>query len=390
MPRFTFALRLSFISVALCRVAIGNIGGAADVAEEAPPAVLGRNGRVHTAVPAIHRHARAGAAQYTEVGRGSKPARWIDRPAVKSTLLVVAGGLSGAVAKTVTAPLERVKLLAQAGTQGGMTKLLGDVVAAEGLAGLWRGNPANVLRVIPNKGILLMCSDMYKAGVAAALPMTGAATVAAVAGALAGFTSVGLTYPLERVRMLMSFQICTDGACKVYDSILGTFVDVVKRQGPLGLYSGVGATVIGALPFEGIKFGANDFFKTLVPKGDDGRSAPLWSLCTGAAAGTLAHMLTYPLDTVRRRMQISGVRRPPARPPARRPRLCALVLSRRPRSQAQGAVRYANMVQCAGSILTQEGVGAFFLGIQPTLIRSVPNLGIQFLLYELLKRSIGF
>jgi len=314
MPRFTFALRLSFISVALCRVAIGNIGGAADVAEEAPPAVLGRNGRVHTAVPAIHRHARAGAAQYAEVGRGSKPARWIDRPAVKSTLLVVAGGLSGAVAKTVTAPLERVKLLAQAGTQGGMTKLLGDVVAAEGLAGLWRGNPANVLRVIPNKGILLMCSDMYKAGVAAALPMTGAATVAAVAGALAGFTSVGLTYPLERVRMLMSFQICTDGACRVYDSILGTFVDVVKRQGPLGLYSGVGATVIGALPFEGIKFGANDFFKTLVPKGDDGRSAPLWSLCTGAAAGTLAHMLTYPLDTVRRRMQISGVRRPPARP----------------------------------------------------------------------------
>ena len=274
-----------------------------------------------------------------------------------------------------------------------MTKLLGDVVAAEGLAGLWRGNPANVLRVIPNKGILLMCSDMYKAGVAAALPMTGAATVAAVAGALAGFTSVGLTYPLERVRMLMSFQICTDGACKVYDSILGTFVDVVKRQGLLGLYSGVGATVIGALPFEGIKFGANDFFKTLVPKGDDGRSAPLWSLCTGAAAGTLAHMLTYPLDTVRRRMQISGVRRPPARPPARRPRLSCPRAERaaaRSTRQAQGAVRYANMVQCAGSILTQEGVGAFFLGIQPTLIRSVPNLGIQFLLYELLKRSIGF
>ena len=136
MPRFTFALRLSFISVALCRVAIGNIGGAADVAEEAPPAVLGRNGRVAPAtVPAIHRHARAGAAQYAEVGRGSKPARWIDRPAVKSTLLVVAGGLSGAVAKTVTAPLERVKLLAQAGTQGGMTKLLGDVVAAEASPG---------------------------------------------------------------------------------------------------------------------------------------------------------------------------------------------------------------------------------------------------------------
>ena len=41
-------------------------------------------------------------------------------------------------------------------------QLLAEVVRAEGLRGLWRGNPANIVRVIPNKGVLLMCSDMYK------------------------------------------------------------------------------------------------------------------------------------------------------------------------------------------------------------------------------------
>jgi len=33
--------------------------------------------------------------------------------------------------------------------------------------------------------------------------------------------------------------------------------------------------------------------------------------------------------------------------------------------------------------------GALFLGIAPTVVRAAPNLGIQFLLYELLKGSLG-
>ena len=48
----------------------------------------------------------------------SRTARWREwrrKPAVRGALLVTAGGLSAAVAKSATAPLERVKLLAQAG-----------------------------------------------------------------------------------------------------------------------------------------------------------------------------------------------------------------------------------------------------------------------------------
>ena len=52
---------------------------------------------------------------------------WLDRPATKGAMLVLAGGLSGAIAKTVTAPLERVKLMSQAGHTGIFVQLMIDV-----------------------------------------------------------------------------------------------------------------------------------------------------------------------------------------------------------------------------------------------------------------------
>ncbi len=64
------------------------------------------------------------------------------------------------------------------------------VVKVEGWAGLWRGNMANVIRVVPNKGLTLMCSDMYKAGVMAALPGCNGATISSIAGGFAGITAV--------------------------------------------------------------------------------------------------------------------------------------------------------------------------------------------------------
>ena len=57
------------------------------------------------------------AAERHHRNHESRTARWREwrrKPAVRGALLVTAGGLSAAVAKSATAPLERVKLLAQA------------------------------------------------------------------------------------------------------------------------------------------------------------------------------------------------------------------------------------------------------------------------------------
>ena len=137
--------------------------------------------------------------------------------------------------------------------------------------------------------------------------------------------------------MRMAFRICEDMACDAYASVLSTMRSVVSANGPLGLYGGVGATLIGALPFEGVKFGAYDLLKQILPKTDDGKTLPIWSLVAGAGAGALAHTVTYPLDTVRRRMQVSG---------------------------AIGAARqYTGTFQCLQAIIVQEGWRALFLSL---------------------------
>ena len=41
-------------------------------------------------------------------------------------------------------------------------------------------------------------------------------------------------------------------------------------------------------------------------------------------------------------------------------------------------------------MVSTEGAGSLFYGLAPTVIRSLPNLGIQFLLYELLKTVLGY
>ena len=182
---------------------------------------------------------------------------WLDRPATKGAMLVLAGGFSGAIAKSATAPLERAKLMSQAGQTANFMQLMKEVrstcrplactffsvvclcrksvvssltsipsrgaavqvVKVEGWQGLWRGNMANVIRVVPNKGILLMCSDMFKATVAAALPGCGGATVSSIAGGLAGLTAVLLTYPLELVRTRMAYRLCDGLTCSPYTSV---------------------------------------------------------------------------------------------------------------------------------------------------------------------------
>jgi hypothetical protein len=66
-------------------------------------------------------------------------------------MLMFCGGIAGATAKSVVAPLERVKLLLQTGEGRGVVATLAAVVRREGVAGLWKGNLVNVIRMVPNK-----------------------------------------------------------------------------------------------------------------------------------------------------------------------------------------------------------------------------------------------
>ncbi len=279
--------------------------------------------------------------------------------------LGVSGGIAGGIAKTTVAPLERVKLLLQTGeSNSGIMMTLRKVVHHEGLYGLWRGNTVNVVRMVPSKCVLLACSDLYKD----VLGLSHLSTFAqgGIAGAFAGVTATFCTYPLDLARTRMAGLLHMGATEHAQRGAVATLRAIVHAEGVSALYRGAAPTVLGALPYEGLKFGTYDVLKRRARTRGGGETGggqgPLWRACCGAFAAMLAHTLTYPNDTIRRRLQMQGVNGQP--------------------------LRYRGWMDCFRQIVRYEGWPSLYRGLGVTMVRSVPNTGIQFAVYEACKDFI--
>lgn len=214
-------------------------------------------------------------------------------------------------------------------------------------------------RILPHKGILFGCTDIYKDRMRASLGLPSNARLSPwfsmLAGSFSGMTASFLTYPLDLVRTRMSGLIGTD-----VQGILHTGLTTVKTEGFWALYRGVGPTLVGAIPYEGIKFGSYDLIIEWLDQYD---AVPFKRVLSGGLAGMVATVLTYPNDTVRRRMQMQG---------------------------QHGASReYRHTLDCYAKLYRTHGFAIFYRGLTPTLVRAMPNMGIQFSAYESLRELLG-
>ena len=288
----------------------------------------------------------------------------MDEQSWHAIALAASGGLAGGIAKTTVAPLERIKLLLQTGEGSGVGTTLTQVVRHEGVPALWRGNTINVVRMVPSKAVLLSCSDLYKDLVGCTHFSSFAQS--GLAGAFAGATAALFTYPLDLARTRMAGTVHTAG-CSHQHGAFGTLAAIYRHEGLPALFRGASPTVLGALPYEGIKFGTYDLLKrassgTGHGHGSNGSGGALWKACCGASAATVAHVLTYPNDTLRRRLQMDGVNG--ARP------------------------QYRGYMDCARQLMRQEGMAGIYRGLALCCLRSVPNTGVQFAVYEACKDLI--
>lgn len=280
---------------------------------------------------------------------------------------MVAGGGSGVASKTAIAPLERVKILMQ--IQGmhhedtkykGITRTLGIIVKEEGWMALFKGNFANVIRVIPNYAIKFTMNDSIKEIVRRPGQTSRDFTFGQMmlSGTLAGVTQICLTYPLEVVRTrltLSSSQVIGDPYRGIWDCAKRS----VKTEGVTSLYKGIGATFLSGAPYTGLTMTFYELFKRLFPIDADGSTGHAYKLWSGAFAGLVAQTVTYPGDTIRRRMQTNGM---------------------------SGSERvYTNTWDACKKIMRNEGWRAFFKGMTANTVRCVPGAAIQFATYDIIK-----
>ena len=183
---------------------------------------------------------------------------------------ILAGGIAGIVAKSVVAPMDRIKILYQVSHQPfsfrSIPSVVRNIVRTEGFTALWKGNTATMIRVFPYSGIQFMvydrCKQFFRQSHHPASEhavSSDAATMitpleSLVSGMVAGTISVLCTYPLDLTRAQLAVLKKTPGK----GGFVSVLVDNYRHRSWPGLFRGISPTLLGILPYSGFAFALNE------------------------------------------------------------------------------------------------------------------------------------
>ncbi|KAF5345298.1 hypothetical protein D9758_008474 [Tetrapyrgos nigripes] len=308
----------------------------------------------------------------------------------------IAGGFAGCVAKTVVAPLDRVKILFQAsnpdfqkyaGSWSGAFRAGHEIFNSQGVRGLFQGHSMTLLRVFPYAAIKFMAYDQIL------MPTREQETNFRrfAAGSISGTLSVFFTYPLEVIRVRMAFHTRTTGQHNNHLALYQTLhqmyheralepqsiatssksgaVPVASKQflnqfPILKFYRGFTATIIGMIPYAGVSFLSWGYLRArFIPEGDkNSKATPLADLTIGAVSGAVAQTASYPFEVIRRRMQVGGITRPD---------------------------RWLRWGETISSIWKASGWRGFYVGLTIGYLKVVPMTAVSFAVWQGGKRILG-
>uniref|UniRef100_A0A7R9Z3T0 ADP,ATP carrier protein n=1 Tax=Chlamydomonas euryale TaxID=1486919 RepID=A0A7R9Z3T0_9CHLO len=190
------------------------------------------------------------------------------------------------------------------------------------------------------------------------------------AGAATGVLKTMLFYPLDVARVHLTAAVPPYGRCAATaggadGTVRGALSDAVARNGVRGLYHGLLLSMAGVVPYLSLSFTAYDVLKQQLPETRAAHAAwwyPLAKMGCGAAAAAAAQTVTYPLDTVRRRLQVS--------------------------SAPGQSVRYWSALHCVREMVAREGFASLYRGCAVNIMKTAPGAAIQFVAYDFIKTSI--
>jgi len=285
----------------------------------------------------------------------------------------LAGGISAAVSKTAVAPIERVKLLLQVQHVSkqltpdkhykGMVDCFVRIPKEQGFLAFWRGNLANVIRYFPTQALNFAFKDKYKqiflGGVDKNKQFMRYFLGNLASGGAAGATSLCFVYPLDFARTRLAADIGKTGAEREFSGLGNCLTKIFKSDGIVGLYRGFGVSVQGIIIYRAAYFGFFDTAKGMLP---DPKNTPFvvsWAIAQTVT--TVAGIVSYPFDTVRRRMMMQSGR---------------------------ADKMYKNTIDCWVKIAKNEGRAAFFKGAFSNVLRGTGG-ALVLVFYDELKVLIG-
>lgn len=191
----------------------------------------------------------------------------------------------------------------------------------------------------------------------------------AIAGAVAGAMTAFLTCPLDVVRTRLQVQhLIRDSQPKM--NLANTLSYMLKQEGPLGFFKGLGPQLFGLVPSWAIYFTVYDSLKPVLTNATDGKFSPsIIHMAAAIGAGAITNIGTTPFFTVKTRLQTQQT---------------YLKKQKDINPGENKRVVYHGTVDAFRKIVRNEGWKVLWSGLMPSMIGLI-HVAIQFPMYEKFK-----
>ncbi|XP_007485117.2 mitochondrial adenyl nucleotide antiporter SLC25A24-like [Monodelphis domestica] len=276
---------------------------------------------------------------------------------------LLSGGIAGAVSRTCTAPLERLKIIMQVQQFKPQKIHLFNgfklMLKEGGFRSLWRGNGVNVLKIVPESAIMVLAYDKFKLFLHQDV-VEIRNIEKFVSGSLAGVITQTFINPLEVLKIRMSL-----GRTGEYRGIFHCAMKILKHE-PLGtFYKGYFINSLSIIPYAGIDLAVYEILKNhwLDNYAEDSVNPGLLLLMgCSALSNFCGQLVSYPMNLVRTQMQaqafIKGI----------------------PQQRVSDFIN---------EIITKDGPAGFFRGVTPNFLKVFPAVLISCVVFEKTKQILG-
>ncbi|KAF7988470.1 hypothetical protein HCN44_001043 [Aphidius gifuensis] len=272
---------------------------------------------------------------------------------------LLSGGIAGAVSRTCTAPLDRIKVYLQVhGTrQCNILSCFKYMLREGGVMSLWRGNGINVLKIGPETALKFMAYEQIKRAIKGNDTRELGIDERFVAGSVAGGISQSAIYPLEVLKTRLALRKTGE-----FNSIIDAARKIYSQGGIKNFYRGYIPNLIGILPYAGIDLAVYETLKNRYLRSHDKDEQPaFWVLLLcGTASSTAGQVCSYPLALVRTKLQ-------------------AQISGKSPNT----------MVGVFQDIVEREGFRGLYRGLTPNFLKVAPAVSISYVVYEHFRQALG-
>eukprot|EP00668_Euglena_longa_P017253 GGOE01021625.1.p1 GENE.GGOE01021625.1~~GGOE01021625.1.p1 ORF type:complete len:458 (+),score=66.70 GGOE01021625.1:205-1374(+) len=269
----------------------------------------------------------------------------------------IAGLLAGGISRTVTAPLERLKVVMQTSTTKdvGAFDTVRSIYQEGGLRSFWHGNTAHVLKLAPELGLRFWAFYHVRQMIGKGSTTT-TISEQLLAGVIAGIFSQSIVYPMETIKVRM--ELGTSGQ---YRGIIDCARQIYLSSGLLAFFRGYVPSMMGIVPYCGVDLAMYSGFKeAYVARFPDDTPGPFVLLTCGTISCFCGQFVAYPFQLLRIRLQASGL---------------------------AGAPLYQNLTECFRAAVQVRGIPGLYYGVSTNVLKMMPALSVARLVDDWARRT---